>query len=64
MKNYSIFGTQGGGKVREIEGRYVFIEAPPKRMGLDVGDECPKEWDLIPVNQAARNSMDDMMEFF
>ena len=55
--NYPVFGTQGGGLVREVNKSpftYVFVEKPDCS-GLDVGDMMPKEWDIIPANQAARD---------
>jgi hypothetical protein len=58
--NYPVFGTQGGGLVREVSQNpfsYVFVEKPDCP-GLDVGDTMPKEWDLIPANQAARDLLD------
>ena len=53
--NYPVFGTQGGGLVREVSQSpfiYVFVEKPDHH-GLDVGDTMPNEWDIIPANQAA-----------
>ena len=53
--NYPVFGTQGGGLVREVSPCiYVFVEKP-RHSSLDVGDTMPKEWDIIPANQAARD---------
>ena len=55
--NYPVFGTQGGGLVREVSQNpfiYVFVEKPDYP-GLDVGDTMPKEWDIAPANQAARD---------
>lgn len=61
--NYPIFATQGGGLVREIKTskgfKYIFVEAPPQGMGLDVGDDMPAEWDLIPANNLAREAVKD-----
>ena len=54
--DYPVFGTQGGGLVREVSQGpfifYVFVEKP-NHSGLDVGDTMPKDWDIIPLNQAA-----------
>ena len=55
--NYPVWGTQGGGLVREVNGRYIFVKKPDCP-GLDVGDEMPGEWDTIPANQYARDEMD------
>lgn len=56
--NFPVFGTQGGGLVREIKTdsgyKYIFVEAPPEGMGLGVGDFKPEEWDIIPANKLAR----------
>lgn len=51
--NYPVWATQGGGKVREVKGVYIFVEKPDVP-DLDVGDELPSEWDTIPANEAAR----------
>lgn len=57
--SFPVFAAQGGGLVREIRsgGRYsyIFVEAPPDGMGLSVGDTMPPEWDIVPVNQAAKD---------
>ena len=55
--NFPVFGTQGGGLVREVSRNpflYVFVEAPDGCPGLEVGDMMPKEWDVVPVNELAR----------
>ncbi len=54
-RNYDcpVYGTQGGGLVRYVDGRYVFVEKPDCE-GLDVGDEMPQEWGVVPANEAAR----------
>lgn len=59
--NFPVFVTQGGGLVREISQNpyvYVFVEKPDCP-GLDVGETMPKEWDIVPANQAARNLIAD-----
>lgn len=60
--NFPVFGTQGGGLVREIKtGKgytYIFVEKPDCP-GLDVGDTMPEQWDLIPANQQARDAIND-----
>ncbi|PIQ67349.1 hypothetical protein COY25_01345 [Candidatus Uhrbacteria bacterium CG_4_10_14_0_2_um_filter_41_7] len=55
--NYPVWGTQGGGLVREVNGTYIFVEKPDCP-GLDVGDEMPEMWGIIPANQQARADMD------
>jgi hypothetical protein len=60
--NFPVWATQGGGLVREVSRnpyRYIFVEAPPKGMGLSVGDFMPEEWDLIPANKLARDIIED-----
>ena len=54
---YSVWGTQGGGLVREVNGTYIFVEKPDCP-SLDVGDEMPEEWGVIPANNHARQKMD------
>ena len=56
--NFPVWGTQGGGLVREIgRDRYIFVEKPDCP-GLDVGDYMPEEWGIIPANQSAKDSID------
>jgi hypothetical protein len=51
---FPVWGTQGGGLVREVgRNRFIFVEAPPAGMGLTVGDEMPEQWGIIPANQLA-----------
>ena len=54
--DYPVYGTQGGGLVREVNGVYVFIEKPTCP-GLDVGDKMPEEWGIIPANDHALDEM-------
>jgi len=53
MRNYPVYGTQGGGLAREVNGVFIFIEQPDCP-GLQVGDEVPCEWDLQPANNLAQ----------
>ncbi len=55
---YPVWGTQGGGLVREVNGTYIFVEKPdcPE---LDVGDEMPEEWGIVPANHFARREMNE-----
>lgn len=50
---YPVYGTQGGGLVREVSGKFIFVEKPDCP-GLDVGDEMPEEWGIVPANHHAR----------
>lgn len=59
---FPVWGTQGGGLVRE-EGRsgvYHFVQAPDVGMRLSVGDTMPAEWGIVPANNAAHVAMEDM----
>lgn len=53
---YPVWATQGGGLVREVNSTYIFVESPHVP-GLDVGDEMPKQWGLIPANDEAMEEM-------
>ncbi len=55
--NYPVYGTQGGGLVRDVNGTCIFVEKPDCP-GLDVGDEMPKEWGIVPANDLARDEME------
>ncbi len=50
--NFPVYGTQGGGLAREVNGTFIFVEKPDVS-GLDVGDEVPEMWGLIPANALA-----------
>ncbi len=56
--NYPVWGTQGGGLVREVGGKYIFIEKPDCP-GLDIGDEMPEEWGIASANAHARSITSD-----
>lgn len=51
---FPVYGTQGGGIVREINNKYYFIIAPEHVSGLTIGDEMPQEWSIVPANDLAR----------
>ena len=51
--DFPVYGTQGGGLVREIGGRYIFVTVPDCD-GLAVGDELPEQWSIVPANESAR----------
>jgi hypothetical protein len=53
--NFPVYGTQGGGLAREVNGTYIFI-TDPDCPGLAVGDEVPKEWDIQPANDLASHA--------
>lgn len=56
--NFPVYGTQGGGLVREVNGTYIFV-TKPDCPGLDVGDDTPTEWGIIPANGLAQQEEDD-----
>lgn len=57
--NYPVYATQGGGLVREVAPNiYEFVEKPPDFPELGIGDTMPKEWDLAPANEMARQEID------
>lgn len=60
--NFPVFGTQGGGLVREIktaEGyKYIFVEKPDCP-GLDIGDFMPAEWGIVAANQQAVEAVEE-----
>ena len=57
--DFSVYGTQGGGLVKETApGNFVFVEEPTGS-GLKVGDKMPAEWSIAPANQKARQQMDE-----
>ena len=51
--NFPVWGTQGGGLVREVGNTYFFV-TKPDCPGLDVGDDMPEEWGVVPANELAR----------
>ena len=55
-REYPVYATQGGGYAREINRAFIFI-ITPDCPGLDIGDEVPKEWDIQPINQLARDQL-------
>lgn len=55
--NFPVWGTQGGGLVREVApNKYIFVEKPDCP-GLDIGDFMPEEWGIIPANRPAREQV-------
>jgi len=51
--SYPVYGTQGGGLVREVGGTFIFV-TKPDCPGLDVGDEMPEEWGIVAANKLAQ----------
>ena len=61
--DYPVWHTQGGGLVREVNGRCIFIEKPQDGcFGFGVGDEMPTDWGICPANELACEEM-DMAQF-
>ncbi len=58
--DFPVYGTQGGGLVRQQGDGFIFVEVDKNlhHMGLNVGDKLPHEWDMIPANEAARQEME------
>jgi hypothetical protein len=61
---FAVFATQGGGLARRVGKTLIFVEAPPDGMGLGVGDEVPERWDCQPVNELARQDMENHPQGF
>lgn len=51
---FPVWGTQGGGLVRQEGEYYVFVEAPEQFPEIKIGDRMHEMWDLIPANEPAR----------
>ena len=56
--NFAVFGTQGGGLVREVKGTFIFVEPPSDFPEFTVGSEMPEEWGIIAANELARKEAD------
>jgi len=50
--NFPVFGTQGGGLVRQVGDCYEFI-TKPDCPGLEIGDIMPDEWGIVAANDLA-----------
>lgn len=61
--NFPVWGTQGCGLVKEVDGIYIFI-TKPNCPGLDVGDEMPPEWGITPANRLAQEEEDDWEKMY
>jgi len=61
--DFAVYGTQGGGLVRWVNGAYVFIERPKDFPELTVGSFMPSEWDIIPANDAAHMEINEAEDF-
>ena len=58
-ENFSVWGTQGGGLVRDVNGSFIFVENPDCP-GFNVGDEMPEEWGVEPANELAEAELEWM----
>lgn len=57
--NFPVFGTQGGGLVRQVaRNTYIFVEKP-ECPGLDIGDYMPEEWGIIAANRQATELIEE-----
>lgn len=55
-----LYATQGGGYATFTDGQYVWHSEIPEFMDdAKVGDPIPEEWDIIPINEAARLELED-----
>lgn len=55
-----LFATQGGGYATYVNGKYVWHSEIPEFMdGARVGDPIPEEWDIVAVNDAAREVLEE-----
>lgn len=61
--DFAVWGTQGGGVVRWINGAYVFVEAPADFPELTVGSEMPAEWGVVAANDVAMSEMNAAADF-
>jgi hypothetical protein len=57
--DFPVYATQGGGVARKSGKLFIFVEAP-NCPGLDVGDAVPEEWDIVPINDAAKHEGEDV----
>lgn len=57
--NFPVYGTQGGGLVREVNGVYIFVEKPIYYSHLDIGDTMSEGWSIAPANEQARQEVLD-----
>ncbi len=56
--NFPVFFTQGGGLVRPVVDNpfdYVFVEVPVLAAAVKIGDVMPRDWEVEPANDLARN---------
>ncbi len=52
--DYAVWGTQGGGLVRQVGNSFIFVTAP-NCPGLKAGDTMPEDWGIAAANQAAHD---------
>ena len=59
--DFPVYRTQGGGLVKEVDGKLVWVETPnsPAFAYMNVGDEMPEDWDITPANELARKELID-----
>lgn len=56
--DFPVWGTQGGGLVKQEGDHYVFVEPPSDFPDIKVGDKMPPEWGLAAANGLARAWLD------
>ena len=60
---FPVYGTQGGGLVRQIGDKFIFM-TKPDCPGLDVGDEMPREWGIAAANDLALQENEHEQDMF
>ena len=57
--DFPVYRTQGGGLVKEVDGKLVWVETPTSSAfaRMKIGDEMPEEWDIAPGNELARKEL-------
>lgn len=61
MQDYKfpVYATQGGGLVRFVRDRPIFI-TKPDCPGLNIGDRVPRDWDMAPANDLAQKELEEI----
>lgn len=56
--DFPVWGTQGGGLVKQEGDHYVFVEPPADFPAIKIGDRMHPEWGLAPANEHARAELE------
>jgi hypothetical protein len=57
MEKELIYTTLKGGKVKKINGRFIFT-TQPNTIDIKAGDEVPEDMELLPDDQATLAAME------